>query len=255
MAAINEWLVDLAEEAGRIALEYRAKGFEVITKPDGSPVTTADLAIDRFIHDEISSRYPNDCVLSEETPDDLRRTSASRVWIADPIDGTVHFAAGGNGFGILIALCVDGISEECVANFPALNVMLYAKVGVGAFVNGREVRVSSLGIDRAKVATHAQPYLALHTAPTHPRNNAVAVFKVITGEIEGAICATTSSTGEHDYAWASCAVAAAGGRVTDVAGAELRYNKPERRMPSLIVVSNGMIHEELLQRVRRIGSK
>ncbi|MBM3289654.1 MAG: 3'(2'),5'-bisphosphate nucleotidase CysQ, partial [Candidatus Hydrogenedentes bacterium] len=82
---MNDWLIQLAEEAGRTAMDFRRQGFEVITKPDGSPVTSADLAIDRFLHEEISARYPGDCILSEETPDDPDRLSARRVWIADPI--------------------------------------------------------------------------------------------------------------------------------------------------------------------------
>src|SRR5690242_16010919 len=90
-AGMNDWLVGLAEECGRMALDYWRSGFEVITKPDGSPVTTADLAIDGFIHNEIALRFPGDCVLSEESPEDPDRLGATRVWIADPIDGTAHF--------------------------------------------------------------------------------------------------------------------------------------------------------------------
>ena len=246
---MNDWLIRLAEEAGRTALDYRRVGFDVQTKADGSPVTTADLAIDRFLHDEIAVRHPGDCILSEESEDAPDRLGARRVWIVDPIDGTAHFAGGRDGFGTLIALCVDGAAEECVAHFPALALTLYARCGDGAYVNGRRVAVSTGTGGHAKIATHAQRFLPLHSAPAQIGNNAVAIFKVITGEIDGCVAATTASTGEHDYAWASCAVEAAGGKLTDIQGAPLRYNKPVRTMPSVLVCSNGHIHEILRQRV------
>ena len=246
---MNDWLINLAEEAGRTALDFRRDGFETVTKPDGSPVTTADLAIDQFLHEEISARFPGDCVLSEEAKDDPDRLNARRVWIADPIDGTAHFASGGDGFGTLIALCVDGVASECVARFPALAITLYAKLGDGAYVNGRPVTVSTASGGGARIATHAPRFLPLHSAPIQYGNNAVAIFKVIAGEIDGCIATTTASTGEHDYAWASCAVESAGGSLTDLQGAPLRYNKPVRTMPPVLVCSNGIIHESLRERV------
>lgn len=247
---MNNWLVNLAEESGRIALDFARDGFEVITKPDGSPVTSADLAIDKLIHEEIAAQYPGDCVLSEESRDDPQRLNAQRVWIADPIDGTAHFIAGRNGFGTLIALCVNGEAQECVAHFPKQQLTLYAKQGEGAFVNGRRVEVSDAAANQAKIAAHAPRFLPLHTAPAQYGNNAVAIFKVITGEIDGCVATTTPSTGEHDYAWASCAVKAAGGLLTDLEGNPLRYNKPVRTMPQVLVCSNGRIHEALREKAR-----
>ena len=250
---MNEWLIHLAEEAGRTALDFRRNGFEVITKPDGSPVTSADIAIDRYLHEEISARYPSDFILSEESKDDPNRLAAQRVWIADPIDGTSHFVAGRDGFGTLIALCIDGVAVESVAHFPAQGLTLYADRDEGAFVNGRQVNVSDTEDVSARVATHAKRFLTLHTAPVQYANNAVAIFKVISGEIDGCIATTSETTGEHDYAWASCALDAAGGMLTDVFGAPLRYNKPVRTMPRVLVCSNGRIHERLLARVAALA--
>ncbi|NUM54634.1 MAG: hypothetical protein HUU46_13400 [Candidatus Hydrogenedentes bacterium] len=250
---MNQWLISVAEEAGRIALDFRRDGFELKTKPDGSPVTSADLAIDAFLHEEISAQFPDDCILSEESADAPGRLNASRVWIADPIDGTAHFAANRDGFGTLVALCIDGVATECVAHFPALAVTLYAKLGEGAFVNGRRVTVSESADDHPIVATHAPRFLDLHSAPIQFGNNAVAIFKVVTGEIDGCVATTSATTGEHDYAWASCAVEAAGGKLTDVNGAPLRYNKPVRKMPTVLVCSNGRIHEGLRRRVAKIA--
>ena len=252
---MNDWLVGLAEECGRMALDFLREGFEVKTKPDGSPVTTADLAIDRLIHEEIRGRYPNDCVLSEETPDDPDRLKAERVWIADPIDGTAHFANKRDGFSTLIALCVNGVATETVAHFPVLGLTLYAELSSGAFVNRRRVHIAKHYGDGAKIAAHAPRFAKLHTAPAHYNNNAIAVFKTVAGEIDGCVATTTPSTGEHDYAWASCAVESAGGKLTDLSGAPLRYNKAVRSMPPVLVCSNGFVHEDLLARANAIEER
>lgn len=246
---MNRWLCDLAEEAGRIALDFLRDGFETNTKPDGSLVTSADLRLDRFLQERIRARFPEDCVLSEESPDDPRRLDARRVWLVDPIDGTTHFASRRPDFGILITRCEDGDAVECVAHFPALSVTLYASADLGAFVNGRAVNVSNRDFDTASVVCTVDGASALNTAPPTQRNNAMAIFRVITGEIDGCALQTSPSAGEHDYAWASCAAAAAGGRFTDLAGAPLKYNKVRRTMPRVLVCSNGMIHERLLREV------
>lgn len=250
---MNPWLVGLAQEAGRMALGFLRDGFDVKIKPDKSPVTTADLAIDAFLHREIKAKFPEDVVLSEESEDDPGRLGARRVWIADPIDGTAYFAAKKDGFGTLISLCIDGEATESVAHFPMSSLTLYAKLGDGAYVNGRRVSVSKLSGPDAKVVSNATQFKSLNSTPMPVRNNAMIVFKVIAGELEGCVATTSPSAGEHDYAWASCAVAAAGGQLTDANGGPLRYNKPVRTMPRVLIGSNGLIHDSLVEKVRALS--
>jgi fructose-1,6-bisphosphatase/inositol monophosphatase family enzyme len=246
---LNDWLIALARDAGTLAMDMRAAGFEQQRKPDGTLVTSADIAVDRLLHEQIARKHPEDCVLSEESPDPADRTRHSRVWILDPIDGTSYFAARQDEFGILIALCVDGEAVETVAHFPALELTLYAKKGEGALVNRRRVHVSGNRGAEERVYTSPSRLDGLNTVVRRVANNALAVFQVITGELDGAVLLTSPSTGEHDYAWASCAVEAAGGQMTGTDGRRLRYNKPVRRMPPIIVCSNGHIHTELIDKV------
>lgn len=249
---MDEWLIETVRHAGHIALDFFDGTFDVNVKPDGSPVTTADLAIDRFLRRQLEERFPEDCLLSEEAPEDPRRMEARRAWIIDPIDGTSYFAARQPEFGVLVALAVDGIAEESVAFFPKLGILLASKRGKGALVNGRPVRTSKVDGPTAKVACKAGPFQVLNTAPQVIRNNALEVFRVITGEIEGCVIRTSPSTGEHDYAWASIAIEEAGGRLTDTSGEVLRYNKPVRTMPPVLVCSNGLIHDALVERTRTL---
>lgn len=247
---MRAWLTEIVREAGQIAVEYLAAGFEVGYKADGSIVTSADLHIDRFLRERIQERFPGDGILSEESTDDPQRLAWRRVWIVDPIDGTAAFAGRRPEFGVLIALCVDGESVASVAHFPQMGVTLYSERNEGAFVNGRRVTVSTVQGESKTIAAGKGPYETLHTAPAPIRNNALALFQVTTGEIDGCVFPCSPTAGEHDYAWASCAVPAAGGMLTDADGHPLRYNKVTRRMPSVLVGSNGLIHDELLRRVK-----
>ncbi|MBX7258396.1 MAG: hypothetical protein K1Y02_18680 [Candidatus Hydrogenedentes bacterium] len=251
---MDAWLIETMRHAGQIALDFFEGTFEVKTKPDGSPVTTADLAVDRFLREQLGQRYPEDCLLSEETEDDPRRSESRRVWIIDPIDGTSYFAARKPEFGVLAALVVDGIAEESVAYFPKMDILLASKRGEGAFVNGRRVRVSPVTGAQAKVACKPGPFQSLNTAPQVIKNNALEVFRVITGETEGCVVQTSPSTGEHDYAWASIAIEEAGGRMTDTNNEALRYNKPIRKMPPVLICSNRLVHDTILAGVRRLQS-
>ena len=67
--------------------------------------TAADRAASALIVDGLRSAFPTDVVISEESPDDLARLSASRVWYVDPIDGTKDFIRGDDGFCVMIGLC------------------------------------------------------------------------------------------------------------------------------------------------------
>lgn len=247
---MNEWLIEMVREAGQIAEEYLASGFTVSYKEDGSIVTSADLHIDRFLQERIHGKFPQDGILSEESKDDPGRLSWRRVWLVDPIDGTAYFADRRPEFGVLVALCIDGQSVEFLAHFPQMGITVYGNLHEGAFVNGRPVKVSTAHGDSIKIAAGKGPYETLHTAPGPVRNNALALFQVATGEIDGCVLRCTPSAGEHDYAWASCALPAAGGKLTDADGQPLRYNKTVRRMPPVLIGSNGLIHEELLRRVK-----
>ena len=96
-----------ARRAAAAILERRGR-HEVSTKPDGTPVTSADLAADAAIRATISEAFLGDAILTEEGPDDAARLSSRRCWIADPLDGTSYFVAGGDDFDTFVALAVDG---------------------------------------------------------------------------------------------------------------------------------------------------
>ena len=128
----------LAAEADLISLErFTALDLVVTTKPDRTPVTDADQAVERSIRAGIEVARPGDSILGEEYG---AQGSGSRQWIIDPIDGTANFLRGVPIWGTLIALAVDGVPIVGVVSAPALGKRWWAAKDHGAFgmVHGQE---------------------------------------------------------------------------------------------------------------------
>ncbi|HOJ31920.1 MAG TPA: inositol monophosphatase family protein [Candidatus Hydrogenedentes bacterium] len=249
--AAREWLIALIKQAGDVAMHYYMGQFEVYQKPDGSIVTTADLEVNRVVTEGIRTHVPDEPVLSEETPDDLTRLKANTVWLVDPIDGTSLFARNSAEFGILIGRCHQGVSIESSAFFPALGLTVYSRRGDGCFVNGQRVRVSGRVFEDARISAYGKEFESFKTWSRAYYLPALEIVQLCLGEIDGCVL-DASRAGEHDYAWAPCAVEEAGGRITDAFGNELRFNKPERTVPPVVVAGNPAVHQELLRRVQNV---
>jgi histidinol-phosphatase len=123
---------DLADMAHVISLErYRAMDLRVDTKPDRTPVTDADRAVEQALRAAIREERPDDAVYGEEFGGEL---SAGRQWILDPIDGTANFLRGVPVWATLIALAVDGVPVVGVVSAPALGRRWWAAQGDGAWL-------------------------------------------------------------------------------------------------------------------------
>jgi histidinol-phosphatase len=123
----------LADRADAISLSrYQALDLEITTKPDNSPVTDADKAVERAIIDAIATKYPSDGVVGEEFGSS---GSKDRYWVIDPIDGTKNFLRGVPTWATLIALVENEQVVTSVVSSPALYRRWYATAGGGAFVS------------------------------------------------------------------------------------------------------------------------
>lgn len=138
----------LADLADSIALErYQALDLVVTTKPDNTPVTDADRAVETGIRQALAKHRPEDGLLGEEFGSDI--SGAKRYWVIDPIDGTKNFMRGVPTWACLIALVevtADATQEVVVgiASAPALSRRWFASKGAGAFVvfNGDTKKLS-----------------------------------------------------------------------------------------------------------------
>ena len=129
----------LADRADSIALDrYQSQDLVITTKPDNTPVTDADRAVETAIRQSLASHRPNDGLLGEEFG--TNKGMSQRYWVIDPIDGTKNFMRGVPIWACLIALVEvrdDGVEEVVVGvvSSPALSRRWHASLGAGAFVN------------------------------------------------------------------------------------------------------------------------
>lgn len=128
----------LADLADAITLDrYQAQDLVITTKPDNTPVTDADRAVETAIREALATHRPTDGLVGEEFGSD--KGVSGRYWVIDPIDGTKNFMRGVPTWATLIALVsVDASGEEEVvvgiASAPALARRWSAAKGHGAFV-------------------------------------------------------------------------------------------------------------------------
>ena len=130
----------LAADADHISLDrFHSVDLVVTTKPDRTPVTDADQAVERSIRAGIEAARPKDSILGEEYG---TQGSGSRQWIIDPIDGTANFLRGVPIWGTLIALAIDGMPVVGVVSSPALGKRWWAATSHGAWAQdtGRDPR-------------------------------------------------------------------------------------------------------------------
>ncbi len=235
--------LELADAADAIALRrFRAHDLVVDTKPDLTPVTEVDRAIEEALRARLVRERPGDGVLGEE----LGETGGGgRRWIVDPIDGTRNYSRGIPVWATLIALELDETVQLGVVSAPALRRRWWAERGAGAYADGERMRVSAVANVEDAVLSFALendvPELARRC--WHPRGygDFWAHMLVAEGAVDGAVDAVGVSV--WDLAAVQVVVEEAGGRFSDRSG-EVRLDA------GTAVTSNGLLHETLLAGLR-----
>jgi len=238
LAALEE-ITDAARRAGEVALQdFRWGGrtsAQVHTKYGGSPVTTADLAVDRYLRERLGAAFPGDGWLSEETADDLSRLEMANLLVVDPIDGTRAFLTGDPRWAVSIAYIHDGRPIAGVIHAPALGQTYQAAVGCGAKRDGAPIHASKrstlggalVGGPRSMVAALATAAdVQLSAAPRIP-SLALRMAQVADGGLDVGLASTSAS--DWDVAGADVILSEAGALLTDVRGQILHYNRQSMR--------------------------
>ncbi len=257
-AQLREWLdfaLAACDAADEIARRHFRRDLDLERKPDRSFVTVADQTIEREIRAGILARWPDHGLVGEEYGE--AAGASSTRWFIDPIDGTHNFIRGVPLFGTLLAVEHDGEMQVGVISAPAMRERWYAHRGGGAWAVGqdgtRQIRVSRVatiedaqlvyGSGRDNVASGLMPgFDALIDAAW--RDRGFGDFWGYALVAEGAAEAMIE-TGMHtwDLAAPQVLIEEAGGRVTDVNG--------DRRIDAeSFVGSNGLLHDEILRRLR-----
>jgi 3'(2'), 5'-bisphosphate nucleotidase len=254
----------LAIRAGAILLEHYSRP-RVHWKGRGNPVTEADRLVSAFLVNRLKHLFPDDAVLSEEEPDDKERLSRSRVWILDPLDGTMEFVRRVEEFAVMIGLAIDGVATLGVIYQPTTQKLYYATVGSGAFLienrTTRLLRVSAesdtermtIALSRSHPSSHVDAIR--HELGIH---NSVSYGSL--GLKVGLICEGRAhlylNTSRHTSQWDTCApdivLREAGGRMTDLFNAPLRYDVAELRNLRGVIASNGSGHDQITRRAQAV---
>ncbi len=232
---------ELADAADAISLLGFHTGLAVETKPDLTPVTAADRAVEAELRRLLSGERPGDAVLGEEHG---ASGGGTRRWLLDPIDGTRNYARGIPVWATLVALEESGVVQLGLVSAPALGRRWWAERGEGAFADGERIGVSSVARVEDAVLCFAfeQELPAIAQRAWHARGlgDFWAHMLVAEGAVDGAFDAT--GIREWDLAAVQVIVEEAGGRFSDFAGAS-------RIDSGTALSSNGLLHDELLAAV------
>lgn len=241
----------LAAEAGAVILRYYKQPIHVTAKADASPLTAADFASHELICTALERLRPGVAIVSEESDAAVLAAGApaGSYWLVDPLDGTKEFLKGTDEFTVNIALIEGGRPVLGVVYAPALDLCYYADSVRGAWryqggsaptpLRSRPADLTRLAVVASK--DHAGPQVArlLERAPGAALKSMGSSLKFcLVAEGQADVYLRDVPTMEWDTAAAQCVIEAAGGRLTDLQGAPLRYGKPEFRNPLLLTVGD-----------------
>ena len=243
--------LQLADRADEIAMRhFRSQSLVVESKADHTEVTLADRDTETAIRNGLLEARPGDGILGEEHGT-IASQSGSQ-WIIDPIDGTSNYVRGVPMWATLIARETNGVLDLGVVSAPAMGLRWWAGRGLGAFADGRPIRVSS-------VNDPTQAYLSYSEGPwaATGRRQAIDDLRNSAGRqrafgdfwqhmlvAEGAIdIATEAIVSLWDLAAIQILVEEAGGRFTDLDG----IAQPGG---GSALSTNGLLHDRVLQALR-----
>ena len=235
-------LVESVRNAGAKVRELVKVGFEVQTKPDGSPVTTIDHEVNRILHEMQRLKFPQDGWLSEESPDDPARLTNARVWIVDPIDGTKALVNRTPEFCISAALVERGVSVVAAILNPSTDELFTAVRGGGLFLNGSRVTLLPPHDSNPVIMVSGREFrsdrwsmLAETTRCRSMYSIANALALVAAGRVQAAF--TIEPENEWDVAAGVLLIEESGGTISDGTGKPFVFNQPTPRLRGLIAVS------------------
>jgi histidinol-phosphatase len=249
------FLAELADEADRISLQFfRKTGLRVGTKPDQSPVSEADAAIEAMVRKLTMATHPALGLLGEEEGETAGQ-SATRL-IVDPIDGTRNYVRGIPVYATLLAVEQESEVIAGMVSAPALHARWHAARGAGAWRGNRRLMVSGVnnwdqaqlffgGFGGSEGERLPPGLLALGRRCQRTRGFGDFWQHALLAEGAGEV-AVDPDVRPWDIAAVQVLVEEAGGRATTLAGARSVYG-------GSLVTSNGLLHDGALALLERSG--
>jgi 3'(2'), 5'-bisphosphate nucleotidase len=241
-----ENVLRIARAAGDAVMAIYATNFSVRDKSDASPVTEADERAESIILPRLAALTPDIPIVSEEAAVTDRIADVGRsFWLVDPLDGTREFINRNGEFTLNIALIKNRRPVLGVVHAPALSRLYAGAIGVEAYIE------DSTG--RCKIACRSVPPEGMTIVSSRSHGDASALDRFLAGRMVASRAKAGSSlkfclvasgkadvyprlgrTMEWDTAAGHAVLLAAGGRVTDLDGIDLKYGKPEFENPHFV---------------------
>lgn len=255
MTGLMEFAQNLARQAGELLTEKFTKENQVYYKGSIDLVTEADKMSEELILREISRRYPEHGIMSEES--DQKNEQAALRWIIDPLDGTTNYAHGFPFFCVSIALEEEGDVVLGVIYDPIRDELFTSEKQGGVYCNGRKLLISSVNdLSRSLLAT-GFPYDIRVSKDNNLNFFCAMAVKAQAIRRPGAAALDLAylAAGRLDGFWelklkpwdtaAGCLmVTEAGGIISDMEGKTWNLFSPN------LVASNGLIHEQMMSVLR-----
>ena len=248
-------------DAGKTVMKIYNQPFETKIKSDNSPITEADIASNKIIQKIIStSDYP---ILSEETKDNKKRLEKETVWIIDPLDGTSDFVNKTGEFTIMIGLVRKQVPILGIIYCPPQNTLYVAQQNQGSYQLAGE-KWSKISVSTISDLTKSRTVYSRHhseeserlffkyikTKKLTKRGSSLKAIDVASGTSE-LYFTSTNKIKQWDTCASYCLVKEAGGNITDVYGNDLNYNIDDVNHQNGIIVSNGLVHEKVVNSYKR----
>ena len=251
--------IEIAREAGALLVQMAKRPLDISYKHPADLVTEADRRSEGLILERLRSHFPKHDVVSEEGGG--QRTNADYCWYVDPLDGTTNFAHGFPVFSVALGLTYKGEVIAGVVYDPSRDECFAAERAAGAYLNHKPIHVSKIPkLAASLLATGFPPYADDHTLNIEFYYRLTRVSHGIRRAGSAALDLCSVAAGRFDGFWelklnpwdkaaGSLLVIEAGGRVTNVAGGEFNLLEDD------IVVSNGLIHEEMCKEFAEIAAR
>jgi myo-inositol-1(or 4)-monophosphatase len=260
MIELMDFAQNVARNAGRLLAEKFTQQHQIHYKGTIDLVTEADKMSEELILAEITRRYPDHGILSEESAE--KNEWATMRWIIDPLDGTTNYAHGFPFFCVSIALEKEGVVVLGVIYDPIRDDLFTASRGAGAYLNGKKLQVSSVNDLSQSLLATGFPY-DIRVSKDNNINffTAMAVkAQAIRRAGAAALDLAYLAAGRFDGFWelklkpwdtaAGCLmVEEAGGIISDMAGGKWNLYSPG------LVANNGLIQEQMMSVLQKTQAR
>ncbi len=245
-----ELLRTAAVTAGIIASSYFRRDLKTWMKENSSPVSEADIVLDKFLYSALTTARPTYGWLSEESIDNPDRMNHARTFIVDPIDGTRGFIRGEDSWTVSLAVVENGTPVAGVVFAPARDEMYEACRGGGARLNGHRLVRQTPPTRHAPLipapgAVHQELQAAgldYSRGPYYP-SLAYRLVQVATGKLDATVVRRGSS--DWDIAGAAAILTECGIHFEDPCMGAMRFNEAETRHGALAAFAQGSLRDVL----------